>query len=109
MKKDEDIEVEIDMTSTVISTSGGGSHKYEDEYKDIAWDDLTKEQRANITNERLENFDAPKARRLKATWSVELEQDIKSMHGIDADAGVVSLAEEIAKEIDAETIRKLTQ
>jgi len=32
---------------------------YEIKYENIAWEDLSKEQRFNLTNERLENFDEP--------------------------------------------------
>jgi len=34
-----------------------GIGKYEHEYRDIEWDNLSAEQRSNLTTERLENFD----------------------------------------------------
>ncbi len=48
-------------------------------------------------------------RKLSVTWSPEIEQDIQSYHGIDAESELASLlSEEIAREIDNDILRALT-
>ena len=47
-------------------------------------------------------------RRLNARWSVELEQDLKNMNGIDVDAEVTNaMSYEIQAEIDREMIIRM--
>lgn len=49
-------------------------------------------------------------RRLGARWSVELEQDVKNMNGIDIDAEITNaMAYEIQAEIDREMIMRMIQ
>lgn len=49
-------------------------------------------------------------RRLGARWSVELEQDVKNMNGIDIDAEITNaMAYEIQAEIDREMIIRMIQ
>jgi len=49
-------------------------------------------------------------RRLGARWSVELEQDLKNMNGIDIDAEITNaMAYEIQAEIDREMIIRMVQ
>jgi hypothetical protein len=49
-------------------------------------------------------------RRLGARWSVELEQDLKNMNGIDVDAEITNaMAYEIQAEIDREMIVRMIQ
>ena len=49
-------------------------------------------------------------RRLGARWSVELEQDLKNMNGIDIDAEITSaMSYEIQAEIDREMIMRMIQ
>ena len=49
-------------------------------------------------------------RRLKALWSAEAAEDLKILHGIDAETEIVSIvAQEIALEIDREIINDLFQ
>lgn len=49
-------------------------------------------------------------RRLGARWSVELEQDVKNMNGIDLDAEITNaMAYEIQAEIDREMIMRMIQ
>jgi hypothetical protein len=49
-------------------------------------------------------------RRLAAKWSVELEQDIKNMNGIDIDAELTNaMSYEIQAEIDREMIMRMVQ
>lgn len=49
-------------------------------------------------------------RRLGARWSVELEQDIKNMNGIDIDAEITNaMAYEIQAEIDREMVIRMIQ
>lgn len=60
------------------------------------------------------NLDVKKApveatpRRLKALWSSEAAEDLRSFHGLDAETEIVSaIAQEIALEIDREIIQNL--
>jgi hypothetical protein len=49
-------------------------------------------------------------RRLGARWSVELEQDLKNMNGIDVDAEITNaMSYEIQAEIDREMIMRMVQ
>lgn len=49
-------------------------------------------------------------RRLGARWSVELEQDLKNMNGIDIDAEITNaMAYEIQAEIDREMVMRMVQ
>ena len=49
-------------------------------------------------------------RRLRATWSPELAQDLQAYHGIDAEAELTRLlSEEITRNIDREIINTLAQ
>ena len=51
-----------------------------------------------------------KTRKLKAVWSYEAQQDLRSQHNMDAEAELTSvLAQEINLEIDREIIRDLRQ
>jgi len=50
----------------------------------------------------------PKARKLKAIWSYEAQQDLRQFHNIDAEKELSKiLAEEISKEIDQEILNDL--
>lgn len=49
-------------------------------------------------------------RRLATKWSIEMEQDIKNMHGIDIDAEMVNqMSYEITAEIDRELVMRAIQ
>jgi hypothetical protein len=49
-------------------------------------------------------------RRLGARWSVELEQDLKNMNGIDIDAEITNaMSYEIQAEIDREMLMRMIQ
>ena len=48
-------------------------------------------------------------RKLKAMWSIELEQDLKSYHGIDSDQLAAIMSDEIQKEIDDEILKLMHQ
>ena len=49
-------------------------------------------------------------RKLRATWSPELAQDVSAFHNIDAEAELTSLlSEQIAAEIDREILRELRE
>ena len=51
-----------------------------------------------------------RSRRLGARWSVELEQDLKNMNGIDIDAEITNaMSYEIQAEIDREMIMRMVQ
>jgi hypothetical protein len=48
-------------------------------------------------------------RKIRVTWSPEMEQDLQSHHGIDVESELASLlSEEIAREVDNEILRNLT-
>jgi hypothetical protein len=48
-------------------------------------------------------------RKLRATWSPELAQDVSAFHNIDAEAELTALlSEQVAAEIDREILRDLT-
>lgn len=50
------------------------------------------------------------ARKLKALWSAEAAEDLKNLHGVDAETEIISVvAQEIALEIDREIIQDLFQ
>ena len=47
-------------------------------------------------------------RKLRATWSPELAQDVSAFHNIDAEAELTALlSEQVAAEIDREILRDL--
>jgi hypothetical protein len=47
-------------------------------------------------------------RKLKARWSLEAEQDVKAMHGLDIETEMISMIQyEISAEIDREVINKM--
>ena len=47
-------------------------------------------------------------RRIRATWTPELAQDVSAFHNIDAEAELTALlSEEVAAEIDREILRDL--
>lgn len=49
-----------------------------------------------------------RARRLRAGWTPELEQDIQAFHNIDAESELVRLlTEEITRQVDREIINEL--
>ena len=51
---------------------------------------------------------AVEERKLRATWSPELAQDVSAFHNIDAEAELTSmLSEQVAAEIDREILRDL--
>jgi len=53
---------------------------------------------------------APVTRRLKATWSLELAQDLRAYHGLDAEAELAAILEqEIAREIGITTRGTITK
>jgi hypothetical protein len=53
---------------------------------------------------------AAKTRKLKAVWSYEAQQDLRSQHNLDAEAELTSvLAQEINLEIDRECVQDLRQ
>jgi hypothetical protein len=53
---------------------------------------------------------ATNTRRIRATWTPELAQDLQAFHGIDVEAELTALlSQEIAREIDREIINTITQ
>ena len=63
-----------------------------------------------LTSTYFEDFlnDHKKIRRLNAKWTVELEQDLKNMHGIDIDKELMTaMSHEIEKDIDNNIINTM--
>jgi hypothetical protein len=58
---------------------------------------------------KVDSFDiSGKNRKLKAVWSVEAAQDLRSVHNIDAEAALAdTLAKEIVAEIDKEILNDM--
>ena len=53
---------------------------------------------------------ATETRRIRATWTPELAQDLHAFHGIDVEAELIALLnQEITREIDREIINTITQ
>lgn len=51
-----------------------------------------------------------KSRKLRASWSIELEEDLKNMHGIDISAELSkALVKDIQTEIDNDIIKRLIE
>lgn len=49
-------------------------------------------------------------RRLRANWSIEVEQDLMCMHGIDLDTMLLTnMSKAIQEEIDNDMVKKLTK
>lgn len=78
----------------------------------IAWaqyDSLELETEIGEVSMKLDSVNvAVEERKLRATWSPELSQDIQAFHNIDAEAELTAiLSEQIAAEIDREVLRDL--
>jgi hypothetical protein len=65
---------------------------------------LPEDQPGRIESEEI----AAKTRKLKAVWSYEAQQDLRSQHNLDAEAELTAvLAQEINLEIDREVLTDL--
>ena len=63
---------------------------------------------AEVTFELSDVTVAAEERKLRATWSTELSQDVAAFHNIDAEAELTAiLSEQVAAEIDREILRDL--
>ena len=99
------------VTSTALS--GNGSWTFADQDKGVAEILKNFEINANIPTVEV-SFEKTAVeagtRRLGARWSVELEQDLKNMNGIDIDAEITNaMAYEIQAEIDREMVLRMIQ
>ena len=57
---------------------------------------------------RRNRFKKHQGRKLSARWSIELEDDLNTMHGIDVEAEMVSVMQhEIKAEIDTEMLKRM--
>jgi hypothetical protein len=86
--------------------------KAADELFMVAWaqyDSLELETEIGEVSFKLDSVTvAVEERKLRATWSPELAQDVSAFHNIDAEAELTSiLSEQIAAEIDREILRDL--
>ena len=82
------------------------------DYFEVAWaqyDSLELETEIGEVSFKLSDVTvAVEERKLRATWSPELAQDVASFHNIDAEAELTAiLSEQIAAEIDREILRDL--
>jgi len=93
--------------------SGGGGWSFSDQDRGVAEILKNFEINSNIPTVEL-GFEKTAVeagtRRLGAKWSVELEQDLRNMNGIDIDAEITNaMAYEIQAEIDREMIIRMIQ
>lgn len=87
--------VELDGTDFVVSYRQYASLEFEEELGEVSFD------LASVTVSVTE-------RKLRASWSPELAQDVSAFHNIDAEAELTSLlSEQIAAEVDREILRDL--
>jgi len=87
--------VELDGTDFVVNYRQYSSLEFEEELGEVSFD------LASVTVSVTE-------RKLRATWSPELAQDVSAFHNIDAEAELTSLlSEQIAAEVDREILRDL--
>ena len=115
--------IELDLTKP-ISRQGVGFDGYIgvdpqaidlqnlDDMFQIAWcsyDSLELETEMGEVSFQLTSVDvAVEERKLRATWSPELAQDVSAFHNIDAEAELTAiLSEQIAAEIDREILRDI--
>ena len=97
----------VDYDQLKSITSGNAS-----EFFSVAWsqyDSLELETEIGEVSFKLDSVTVSvEERKLRATWSPELAQDVSAFHNIDAEAELTALlSEQIAAEIDREILRDL--
>ena len=97
----------VDYDQLESITSGNAS-----EFFSVAWsqyDSLELETEIGEVSFKLDSVTVSvEERKLRATWSPELAQDVSAFHNIDAEAELTALlSEQIAAEIDREILRDL--
>lgn len=99
--------VDYDVVEDMVSDESGLS-----QYFGVAWsqyDSLELETEIGEVSFKLDSVTVSvEERKLRATWSPELAQDVSAFHNIDAEAELTALlSEQIAAEIDREILRDL--
>mgnify|MGYP001596089967 FL=1 len=88
-------DVAVDKTGVVVSFRTYESLEFEDEIGEVSFD--LESVTVSVTE-----------RKLRASWSPELAQDVSAFHNIDAEAELTALlSEQIAAEVDREILRDL--
>ena len=90
-----------------MGSSGGTAHAMTAEYR--VYDSLEFEDNMGEVSFELKGVTVSVSeRKLRASWSPELAQDVSAFHNIDAEAELTALlSEEVAAEIDREILRDL--
>lgn len=111
--------IELDLAKPVVQQAGtidgyvgADADKISDNMFKVAWaqyDSLELETEIGEVSFKLESVTVSvEERKLRATWSPELAQDVSAFHNIDAEAELTAiLSEQIAAEIDREILRDL--
>ena len=111
--------IELDLAKPVVQQAGtidgyvgADATKITADMFKVAWaqyDSLELETEIGEVSFKLESVTVSvEERKLRATWSPELAQDVSAFHNIDAEAELTAiLSEQIAAEIDREILRDL--
>lgn len=111
--------IELDLAKPVVQQAGtidgyvgADATKIKADMFKVAWaqyDSLELETEIGEVSFKLESVTVSvEERKLRATWSPELAQDVSAFHNIDAEAELTAiLSEQIAAEIDREILRDL--
>ena len=102
----------IGIEAAQLEKNAEGAAMTADDLFMVAWaqyDSLELETEIGEVSFKLDSVTvAVEERKLRATWSPELAQDVSAFHNIDAEAELTSiLSEQIAAEIDREILRDL--
>ena len=96
---------------TTSITSGGGSTDLDTVFQAVwrQYEDLELESQMGEVSFELDSVTVSVTeRKLRATWTPELAQDVSAFHNIDAEAELTALlSEQVAAEIDREILRDL--
>lgn len=101
----------VDETYTSATTAGGGYSTAEGEQLDEKVGNLgtttyNAMREVGLTVEQKEIV--ARTRKLKSRWSIEAQQDLKTVHGMDLEEQMMDMmAYEIAAEIDRELVKRL--
>jgi hypothetical protein len=104
------IKVVVDLTAP--SADGGYSAASADATYTVTWSQYRtlemETEMAEVTFEMQDVTVSVTERKLRASWSPELAQDVSAFHNIDAEAELTALlSEQVAAEIDREILRDL--
>ena len=102
----------ITVDLTVPSANGGYSANVKTDAYTVTWNTYNslemETSMAEVTFEMQDVTVSVTERKLRASWSPELAQDVSAFHNIDAEAELTALlSEQVAAEIDREILRDL--